>query len=104
MTSQVTHFTAPLSMFAMKVEIALREKAVPFQRISVPYDGQSGYAPKHPEVLRVNPKAQVPVLLHGAAELFDSTQILEYIEDAWPTPPLWPPTSVEKALARQTEL
>ena len=50
----------------------------------VAFDRERGYQPKHPEVLRVNPKRQVPVLLDGSVEIFDSTQIFEYLEDRWP--------------------
>ena len=30
------------------------------------------------------------VLVHGALEIFDSTQIFEWLEDLQPEPPLWP--------------
>ena len=58
-------YTGPLSMFGAKAEIALLEKGLAFERIAVPFDKDDRYAPKHPEVLRVNPKGQVPVLVHG---------------------------------------
>ena len=96
-------YSGPLSMFGAKVEIALREKGAEFEMAMVPFDQQRGYQPKHPEVLRVNPKCQVPVLLDGDVELFDSTQIFEYLEDRWPNPPLWPTSPAERARARQLE-
>ena len=96
-------YSASLSMFGMKVEIALREKAVDFELIEVPFDNAIGYEPKHPEVVRINPKQQVPVLIHRGLELYDSTQIFEYLEEAFPEPPLWPRRVVERALARQME-
>src|SRR4029453_384294 len=60
--------------------------------------------PKHPEVLRINPKQQVPILIHGDLEIFDSTQIFEYFEDLQPQPPLWPQEPVARARARLLEL
>jgi glutathione S-transferase len=99
----ITLYTAPLSMFGMKVEIALREKGLDFERVSVPYDPAVGYQPKHAKVLRINPKRQVPVLIHGDLELFDSTQIFEYLEDFAPQPPLWPRAIDERARARLLE-
>jgi glutathione S-transferase len=69
----------------------------------VPYDSRQGYDPKHPEVLRINPKRQVPVLTHGPVEIFDSTQIFEYLEDLAPTPPLWPRDLIARAHARGLE-
>jgi glutathione S-transferase len=96
-------YSGPLSMFGAKVEIALREKGIDFELLMVPFDLQHGYQPKDPEVLRVNPKRQVPVLLDGDVEIFDSTQIFEYLEDRWPNPPLWPLSSAERAQARRLE-
>ena len=97
-------FSAPLSMFGAKVEIAAGEKAIAFELVMVPFDPARGYQPKHPEILRINPKRQVPVLIDGALELFDSTQIFEYLEDLKPSPALWPAQPAARALARQLEL
>jgi len=99
-----TIYSGPLSMFGAKVEIAAREKGVKFDLVMVPFDFERGYAPKHPEVLRVNPKGQVPLFVDGKVEIFDSTQIFEYLEDRWPDPPLWPSSLAERAEARQLEL
>ena len=91
-------------MFGAKAEIALREKDVAFELVMVPFDKRDRYEPRHPEVLRVNPKRQVPVLVHGDLELFDSTLIFEFLEDAFPDPPLWPRTVEARARARLLEL
>jgi len=96
-------FTGPLSMFGAKVEIAALEKGLAFERVSVPFDRDDRYQPRHPEVLRINPKQQVPVLIDGAVELFDSTQIFEYLEDLRPQPALWPAGAAARARARQLE-
>ena len=96
-------YSGPLSMFGAKVEIALREKGIEFELTMVAFDRERGYEPKHPEVLRVNPKRQVPILLDGDVEIFDSTQIFEYVEDRWPNPPLWPLPPADRASARRLE-
>lgn len=96
-------YSGPLSMFGAKVEIAAHEKAIPFELVMVPFDMARGYDPKHPDVLRINPKRQVPVLIDGDLELFDSTQIFEYLEDVKPTPALWPTDARARAGARQLE-
>lgn len=96
-------FSGPLSMFGAKVEIAAHEKAIDFELVMVPFDPTRGYDPKHPDVLRINPKHQVPVLINGDLELFDSTQIFEYLEDLKPDPALWPAQLAARALARQLE-
>jgi glutathione S-transferase len=98
-----TLYTGPLSMFGAKAEIAAREKGLPFERVMVAYESTRGYEPKHPEVLRVNPMRQVPVLVEGELALFDSTQIFEYLEDLQPEPALWPRERRARALARLLE-
>jgi glutathione S-transferase len=98
-----TLYSGPLSMFGAKAQIAALEKGLDFDLVVVAYDSHLGYSPKHPEVLRVNPKGQVPVLVHGSLEIFDSTQIFEYLEDLQPTPALWPRDIVERARARRLE-
>lgn len=98
-----TLYTGPLSMFGAKAEIAALEKGIPFERVMVAYDSALGYEPKHPEVLRINPKRQVPVLAEGPLEIFDSTQIFEYLEDLQPEPSLWPRERRARALARLLE-
>ena len=95
-------FSGPLSMFGAKAEIAMREKGLDFDLVMVPF--KTAYEPKHPEVLRINPKRQVPVLIHGDLEIFDSTQIFEYLEDLKPEPALWPREARARARARQLEL
>jgi glutathione S-transferase len=97
-------YSGPLSMFGAKAEIAAREKGIEFELVMVPFDMQRLYDPKHPEVARINPKRQVPVLIHGDLEIFDSTQIFEYLEELKPEPPLWPVDSAARARARLLEL
>jgi len=102
--NRLTIYSGPLSMFGAKVEIAAGEKGVEFDLVMVPFDFARGYAPKHPEVLRVNPKHQVPVLVDSDVEIFDSTQVFEYLEDRFPAPPLWPRSIAARAEARKLEL
>jgi glutathione S-transferase len=96
-------YSGPLSMFGAKAEIAAREKGLDFSLVMVPFEMKRLYEPKHPEVLRINPKRQVPVLVHGDLEIFDSTQIFEYFEDLRPEPPLWPRRTADRAHARLIE-
>jgi glutathione S-transferase len=91
-------------MFGAKADIALREKGLAHDTVQVNYSETCGYAPKHEVVLRINPKGQVPVLIDGPLELFDSTQIFEYLEDIAPNPAMWPSSIVERAQARQLEM
>ena len=96
--------SGPLSMFGAKAEIAALEKEIDADREFVPFSLATLYQPRHPDVLRVNPKEQVPVLLDGDLEIFDSTQIFEYFEHIKPEPPLWPENPKDRARARLLEL
>jgi len=91
----------PLSSFAQKVKIALREKGIAFSR-ELPED--FGLARADTAFTRANPRREVPVLLVEAnVPIFESTIILEYIEERWPNPPLLPADPLERAKARMTE-
>ena len=98
-------YSGPLSLFSRKVEIALYEKRIDFERVEVAFTQTEGYRPKHLDVIAANPKGQVPVLVDdGDLTLFDSTVILEYLEDAYPIPPLYPAEPKGKARCRLVEL
>jgi glutathione S-transferase len=96
-------YSGPLSMFGAKAEIAAHEKGLEFELVMVPFEMATLYQPKHPEVLRINPKQQVPVLIDGDLELFDSTQIFEYFETLKAEPALWPAEPKARARARLLE-
>ena len=100
-------YSGPLSMFGAKAEIAAREKRLDFELVMVPFEMATLYQPKHPEVARINPKRQVPVLVDdgpgGDLEIFDSTQIFEYLETIRPEPALWPAEPKARARARLLE-
>lgn len=100
----ITLYSGPLSLFSRKVEIALREKGLPFERIMVPFNQTTGYDPRHPEVVALNPKKQVPILSDCGLVLYDSTIILEYLDEAYPEPPLYPASPVDRARCRLDEL
>jgi glutathione S-transferase len=88
----------PLSPYAQKVKIALAEKGLAFEsRLPDLLGGNLG------EFLPVNPRLEVPALVDGDLAVFDSTIILEYLEDRWPSPPLLPVGAGERARVRMLE-
>ncbi|HVN88169.1 MAG TPA: glutathione S-transferase family protein [Candidatus Binatia bacterium] len=91
-------FEHPLSPYAQKVKIALYEKGVPFDAVTpdILGGGDANFA-------AANPRLEVPALVDGDVRVFDSTVILEYIEDKWPTPPLLPSAPAERARVRMIE-
>jgi glutathione S-transferase len=101
-------YSGPLSLFSRKVEIAFAEKGLAegrdYEREMVPFTQERGYQPKHPVVLEVNPKGQVPVLVDEHVRIYDSTLILEYLDESFPAPPLLPRGAAIRALVRQQEL
>ena len=97
-------YSGPLSLFSKKIEIALAEKGLSFERVLAPFTQTQGYAPKLPEIIAANPKGQVPVFIDGDVTLYDSTVILEYLEDAYREPPLYPVTPAARARCRLLEL
>jgi glutathione S-transferase len=90
----------PLSPYAQKVKIALDEKGVAYET-KMPAAIGTGQIDK--DFLKANPRGEVPALLDGDAALFDSTIILEYVEDKWPQPPLLPKDPLGRARARTIE-
>jgi len=96
----LTLFEHPLSPYVQKVKIALREKSIPFQ-VMTPTGIGSGAAGG--DFTDANPRAEVPAVIDGDVRIFDSTVILEYIEDKWPSPTLLPATPAERARVRMIE-
>tara|TARA_R110000824_G_scaffold118960_2_gene271450 strand:+ start:69850 stop:70635 length:786 start_codon:yes stop_codon:yes gene_type:complete len=96
----VTLYEHPLSPYAQKIKIALREKSLPFE-VKTPDaigSGQSGG-----EFLAANPRGEVPALIDGDVSIFDSTIILEYIEDKWADTPMRPASPADRARVRMIE-
>ena len=91
-------YEIPLSPYVQKVRIALHEKGLEFES-SAP----NLFGTPDAEFLRVSPRREIPVLVDGDVVVFDSTIILEYIEERWPDPPLLPTTAAARARARSIE-
>ncbi|SEE28092.1 glutathione S-transferase [Rhizobiales bacterium GAS188] len=96
-------YSGPMSMFGAKAEIAILEKGIDCEVVMVPFGLRERYEPKHAVVVRINPKRQVPVLIDADVEIFDSTQIFEYLEELRPEPALWPTSPAARARARLLE-
>src|SRR5262249_56102734 len=75
-----------------------------YDRIEVGWNRRDRYLPHHPDVEAINPKGQVPCLVDGDLVLYDSTVILEYLEDRHPVPELMPREPAARARCRLLEL
>ena len=89
----------PLSPYVQKVKIALGEKNVPFETRMPDILGGSDLE----TFVALNPRLEVPTLVDGDEAIFDSTIIMEYVEERWPTPPLLPAAPAARARARMIE-
>jgi glutathione S-transferase len=90
----------PLSPYAQKVKILLREKGLAFEP-RLP--GGVGAGGAQGEFVEASPRAEVPALVDGEVRVFDSTVICEYLEDAYPEPALRPVPAAERARVRMLE-
>ncbi|MCZ6709265.1 MAG: glutathione S-transferase family protein [Gammaproteobacteria bacterium] len=96
----VTVYDHPLSPYGQKVKIALLEKGVDFV---APLPVELGSGAADGEFAAASPRGEVPALIDGEVTVFDSSVILQYIEERWPEPPLLPPTPAERARVRMLE-
>ncbi len=96
----ITLYDHPLSPYAQKVKIALREKGLAFETTMPGGLGAGGAAGAFVEA---SPRAEVPALTDGDTRVFDSTIILEYLDDAYPDTPMRPASPAERARVRMLE-
>ncbi len=86
-----------LSPRARKVRITLAAKGLEYEK--VPIDITKGEQ-KTPEYLAINPYGKVPALQDNGTTVYESTIIMEYLNDTYPTPPLLPDDVGQRARAR----
>ena len=91
----------PLSSYAQKVKIALREKGLDF-KVETPAALGSGKV--EGAFAEASPRNEVPALVDGDVRIFDSTIILEYLDDAYPEPATRPKSACwfTSPIARQS--
>lgn len=100
MTSPIVLHEHPLSPYAQKVRILLREKDLPFTVLTPEAIGTGG---ENPSLAQLNPRFEVPSLIHDGNTIFDSTIILEYLEETFPEPAMMPASPAERARMRTIE-
>jgi glutathione S-transferase/RNA polymerase-associated protein len=93
----VVLYEHPVSPYAQKVKIALGEKGIAFEARLPDFLGRDE------TFAAASPRLEVPALIDGATTVFDSTIILEYVEDRWPSPPLLPASPAARARVRMIE-
>ena len=91
----IRFYTNPVSNFAAKVEIALRFKGLAFQA-EMPPGGYGSAAYK-----AIVPAGTIPAIVHDGLVLAESETIVEYLDEAFPEPPLLPQGAAARARCRQ---
>jgi glutathione S-transferase len=95
-------YYSPLSVYSAKPRIAMYEKAIAHETRLINWTPATGWI-KPEELLRLNPKAQIPVLVDGEAVIYDSTIIVEYLDERVSKPALFPTGAAERARCRILE-
>jgi len=95
-------YYSPLSVYSAKPRIAMFEKTIVHETRLVNWTPATGWI-KPEELPRLNPKAQIPVLVDGDAVIPDSTIIVEYLDERFPKPALFPTDAAERARCRILE-
>lgn len=91
----VSHHLCP---YVQRAAIALHEKNIPFNRVTIDLADKPGW------FLQISPLGKVPLLRvpleAGETVLFESSVICEYIEETQPEPRLHPENPLERARHR----
>jgi len=88
------------SPFAWRVHLVLEEKGLPYE--SMLLSASKGEL-KTAEHLARSPRGKVPALEDDGVTLYESTAIVEYLEERYPEHALLPPDAAARALVRIEE-
>ena len=90
-----TLYTAERCPFAARARIVLAEKGIAYEAVEIDLDDRPAW------LYEKNPIGRVPVYEEeGGLILPESRVIMEYLEERYPEPALWPLDPAERALAR----
>ena len=93
----LTLYHNDMSVCAQKVRLCLAEKGLEYE--SRHLNLRAGDQ-KQPDYLKLNPNGYVPTLVHDGFVVCESVVINEYLDDAFPTPPLKPADAKGRARMR----
>lgn len=90
-------YTSWFSTFARKAALGLELKGLPYEAVD------ALAREFRPELVRVNPRAEVPVLIDGDVVVVNSSDILQYLDWQYPKPALYPEMVKDRVAARALE-
>lgn len=91
-------YHAGLTQASVKVRLTLKEKGLTYNShlLNIPEGDHL-----KPDYLAINPDGQVPALIHDGAVITETSVINEYLDDAFPDPPLKPADPLGRAKMRR---
>jgi glutathione S-transferase len=89
------------SPFSWRVQLALEEKGLAYEPVLLSFEKGEHKAPEH---LARSPHGKVPALADDGVTLYESSAIVEYLEERYPRTPLLPPDPAARAAVRIEEL
>ncbi len=92
--NKLTCFSDPVSHYSHRVRLVLAEKAVLVEIVEV----AAGQCP--PQLAELNPYGTLPTLADRDLALYESTVVMEYLDERYPHPPLLPVYPVARANSR----
>ena len=94
----LTFYYGSGSAFAWKVWLALEHKAIPYDLKVLSFDKGETRAPTF---RAITPRGKVPTIVDDGFALWESTVILEYLDEAYPERPLLPKDIRNRATVRR---
>lgn len=94
MTNRLACYSDPADHYSHRVRIVLAEKGVSVEIIDVAAGSQL------PRLLEANPYGTLPTLVDRDLALYESTVVMEYLDERYPHPPLLPVYPVARANSR----
>jgi glutathione S-transferase len=85
------------SVCAIKVRLVFSEKGLDWEPINLNLRAGEQH---RPEYLKLNPNGVVPTLIHDDFVLIESTVIMQYLDEVFPSPPLQPTDPKDRARMR----
>ena len=85
------------STAAYRVRIALHYKNISFESISIDLLNQQQFSP---DFTKINPQQRIPSIEDNGITVSQSLAILEYLEEAYPSPSILPGNTHQRAMAR----